>query len=231
MGSIWAVVERPELWEIYVNGHKVSSQNGTFWIDKDFPRFAIGEFLKTGKNTITLKAPRMHILAELMPIYILGDFLVTPGARGFEISGGEISSLGSWREAGLPFYSQKVAYSQNFNVNKSAERSYKVRLNKWNGSISEVWVNGTAAGVIAWQPNELNVTSFLKDGNNEIVIKVIGSLKNTFGFFYNNNDNWIFGPHSWNNAPDKIPSASEYFLMDYGLFESIELVQYQIDNS
>ncbi len=227
MESIYAVVERPELWQIDINGHVVSKQNGTFWIDKDFPRFAVGEFLKPGKNTITLKAPRMHILAELMPVYLLGDFLVTPAARGFEISEGEISSLGSWRNKGLPFYSQKVAYSQNFDVNKTAETSFKVRLNKWNGSISEVWINGTAAGVIAWQPNELDVTSLLNEGKNEIMVKVIGSLKNTFGFFYHNNDNWIFAPQTWNRAPEKIPSASEYFLMDYGLFEPVELLQYK----
>jgi hypothetical protein len=58
-----------------------------------------------------------------------------------------------------------------------------------------------------------------------ISVKITGSLKNTFGFFYNNNDNWIFGPHSWNNAPKEIPEASEYFLMDYGMFEPFELLK------
>jgi hypothetical protein len=64
----------------------------------------------------------------------------------------------------------------------------------------------------------------LTEGQNEISVKVIGSLKNTFGFFYHNNDSWIHGPHSWNSAPEKIPAASEYFLMDYGLFEPFDLV-------
>jgi hypothetical protein len=230
MNSIRAVVERPELWQVYINGQEVLKQNGSFWIDKDFPQFAIGEFLKFGKNILTLKAPRMHILAEVMPVYILGDFLVKPATRGFEIVEGKINALGSWQEEGLPFYSQKVAYLQNFDVNKTAETSYKVRLNKWNGSISEVWINGKSTGVIAWQPDELDVTSFLEEGNNEIVVKVVGSLKNTFGFFYFNNDNWIFGPHTWNDAPKEIPSASEYFLMDYGLFEPFELIQCQTLN-
>ncbi len=227
MKSIRAVVERSDLWEIYINGNLITKQNGNYWIDKDFPQFEIGKFLKTGNNTITLKAHRMHILAEVMPVYILGDFFVKPADRGFEIAGGEISSLGSWRYEGLPFYSQKVAYSQNFNVNKASEVYFKVKLDEWTGSISEVWVNGESAGVISWQPHELDVTSLLKEGNNEIVVKVTGSLKNTFGFFFHNNDNWIFGPHSWNNAPDKIPPASDYYLMDYGLFEPFELVQYK----
>jgi len=227
MKTIRAVVERPELWQISINGNLITEPIGSYWIDKDFPQFAIGEYLKTGKNTITLKASRMHILAEVMPVYLLGDFLVKPAARGFEITAGEISSLGSWKQEGLPFYSQKVAYSKNFSVNKVPETFYKVKLNKWNGSISEVWVNGESAGVIPWRPDELDVSSLLKEGNNEITVKVTGSLKNTFGFFYHDNDNWIFGPHSWNTAPEKIPPASDYFLMDYGLFEPFDLVQYK----
>ena len=63
-----------------------------------------------------------------------------------------------------------------------------------------------------------------KEGENEISVKVTGSLKNTFGFFYQKNDNWIYGPHSWNFSPKKIPAASEYYLMDYGMFEPFELV-------
>jgi hypothetical protein len=227
MKSIRAVVERTELWEVSINGNPVSKKEGSYWIEKDFPQFEVGDFLKTGKNTIKLKAPRMHIFAEVMPIYLLGDFLVQPAKKGFEIADGKIDKLGSWQDNGLPFYSQKVAYSQNFSVKKSAKTSFKVRLKNWNGSIAEVLVNGKAAGVIAWQPNELDVTDFVKEGENEITVKVIGSLKNTFGFFYENNDNWIHGPHSWNGAPKKIPNASEYFLMDYGLFEPFELVQLQ----
>jgi hypothetical protein len=225
MKSIRAVVERPGLWKVFINGNEVSKNEGSFWIDREFPQFAIGEFLKPGKNTITLKAPRMHILAEVMPIYLLGDFLVQPSKQGFEIAGGDIETLGSWREAGLPFYSQKVAYSEKFNISKSNGTSFKVKLNQWNGSLAEVFVNNQSAGVIAWQPNELDVTSLLKEGENEITVKVIGSLTNTFGFFYQKNDSWIFGPHSWNYAPKNIPAASEYFLMDYGLMEPFELLK------
>jgi hypothetical protein len=225
MKSISAVVERPDLWKVSINGNEISKQEGKYWIDREFPIYKVGEYLNFGKNTLTISAPRMHILAEVMPVYMLGDFLVTPAVQGFEISGGEINTLDSWRQAGLPFYSQKVAYSQTFNVNKSEGGAYKIRLKKWNGSLAEIWVNKQNAGVIAWQPNELDITSLVNDGTNEITVKVVGSLKNTFGFFYNINDNWIFGPHSWNFAPKKIPAASDYFLMDYGMVEPFQLVQ------
>jgi hypothetical protein len=225
MQAIRAVVERPDLWQVSINGQDINKQEDAYWIDKDFPVFALGEFLKKGRNTLQLKAPRMHILAEVMPVYILGDFQVVPGTAGFEIAGGDLNQAGSWRKAGLPFYSQKVAYTQQFDLEETKDARYRVRLKEWNGSLSEVWVNGSPAGLIAWQPDELDVTSLLKEGANEIVVKVTGSLKNTFGFFYQENDSWIFGPHSWNEAPEQIPPASDYYLMDYGLFEPFELVQ------
>lgn len=225
MKSIRAVVERPELWKVSINGHEVSKIEGSHWIEKGFPQFAVGPFLKPGKNTLTLKAPRMHVLAEVMPVYLLGDFLVKPAGQGFEIAGGDIASLGSWREAGLPFYSQKVAYTQNYRLAKTAGASFKVKLNRWNGVVTELLVNGRPAGQIAWQPNEADITSLLQDGTNEITVKVIGSLKNTFGFFYRKNEGSIFGPSTWNYAPDQAPDASGYFLMDYGLMEPFALVQ------
>lgn len=222
--AIRAVVERPELWKVSINGQAVSKQEGSYWIDKDFPVYAIGGFLKPGTNTLTLTAPRMTILSEVMPVYILGDFLVIPAEKGFEITAGDISALGSWREAGMPFYSQKVSYTLPFTIQKKGESVYKVRLNSWSGSIAEVVVNGEPAGLIAWPPYEQDITGRLKEGTNEITVKITGSLKNTFGFFYQKNDGWIFGPTSWNNAPENLAAASEYFLMDYGLFEPFCLI-------
>lgn len=225
MKAIRAVVERPELWTVSINGHEIEEIPGAYWIDKDFPVYAVGEYLSPGTNTLTIKAPRMHILAEVMPIYLLGDFLVKPAKIGFEIAEGKISTFGSWNEAGMPFYSQKVDYSQTYSVSKKSGKNYKVKLNRWSGTVAEVLVNGQSAGMVAWQPYEQDVTSLLNNGKNEITVKVTGSLKNTFGFFYQENDGQIFGPRTWNNAPEKIPAASEYFLKNYGLFELFELIE------
>jgi hypothetical protein len=228
MRSIRAVVERPDLCAVSINGNRIKKTEGSFWIDKDFAVFSVGQYLKPGKNTLTLTAPRMHILAEIMPVYFLGDFLVKPAVHGFEITNGNISSAGSWREAGLPFYSQDVSYSRSFTMKKTEGSSYKVKLKKWNGTVADVLVNGQPAGLIAWQPYELDITSLLKEGDNSIKVNVTGSLKNTFGVFYDKNDDWIIGPHSWIHAPVNSPSASEYSLIDYGLLETFSLIQ-QLD--
>ncbi len=161
----------------------------------------------------------MHILAEVVPVYLTGKFLLKPSSSGFEIRAGEIRDPGSWQEAGMPFYSQKVAYTQHFNLPKTPGTRYCVKPGKWKGTVAEVFVNGNSAGLIAWQPYELDITQMIQDGDNEIVVEVTGSLKNTFGLFYKKDVSWIYGPTAWNQAPEHTPAASEYVLPNYGLFE------------
>jgi alpha-L-rhamnosidase len=223
MKKLSAVVERPELWEVYLNGEKVEKSN-QWWIDREFYKYPIGDKVKKGSNLLTLKAPKMSVFAELMPAYIVGDFILNPLKQGFEISSGTISKTGSWKTMGYPFYAQKVSYAEHFNVNNSGEQ-YKVKLNKWNGILTEVFVNNTKAGTIAYPPYELNISKFMTPGKNEVSVNVIGSLKNTFGYFYKDNHRWINGPGDWDTAPDKTARMDQYLLMDYGLFEPFSLIK------
>ena len=223
--TVRAVVERSDLWTVSINGNELEKNAGEYWIDRDFHVFSLFPYLKAGENILTLKAPRMHILAEVMPVYFLGDFLVEPLNQGFGIVGGTFDTLGSWSKNGMPFYPDKVAYSEKFNIDKTTGTAYWVKLNRWDGMVSEVYVNGKQAGMIAWQPEDLDVTPFIRDGENEITLKVTGSLKSPFGFFYKESDTRIFGPGSWKDAPEKSPSVSAYFFMDYGLFEPFDIVE------
>ncbi len=222
-GNISAVVEHPELWKVYLNGELIEKSNDWF-VDRDFHRFPIGERLKKGVNTLTIKADKMSVFAEIMPVYIVGNFILKPLKQGFEIAEGKMTGLGSWKKMGYPFYSQKVDYTQKYQVQNEGA-AYFVKLDKWNGTVAEVSVNGARAGLIFTPPYELNVTSLLKPGENEIKVTVVGSNKNTFGYFYRPLIKGIVGPGDWNSAPEKTPSFSQYYLMDYGLFEPFSLVE------
>jgi hypothetical protein len=225
MKQIKAVVEGHELWDVFINGQLVQKEEGTYWIDRDFHYYPVGKTLNTGKNVITLRAPRMSLFAELMPVYLTGPFLLRPLEKGFEITGGTLGTLGSWKELGLPFYSQKVSYKEHYQI-EDLDREYVVRLQDWSGTTTEVYVNGELAGQICWSPYELKVGHLLKEGENLITVKVVGSLKNTFGHFYIAGHSWINGPEDWNAAPEGSPAMDQYSLMDYGLFEPFKLLMY-----
>ena len=223
MQDINAVVEGHELWEVYINGNLVQKEEGSYWIDQDFRYFPLGSHVKPGKNTLTLKAAKMSLYAELMPVYLTGSFLVQPLEKGFEITGGTISELGSWKDQGLPFYSQKVSYHRTFTI-EDPDLDYAVRLQDWNGTTAEVHVNGKKAGQICWAPYELEIGHLLKEGDNQVTVKVVGSLKNTFGHFFKTWESVLNGPGDWNVSPEGIPSIDQYSLMDYGLYEPFELL-------
>ena len=225
ISKLSAVVERPELWDVLINGEKVEKSD-EWWIDREFFKFPIGNKVRKGPNLLTLRAPKMSVYAELMPAYIVGDFVLNPLKQGFEISSGTLSALGPWKSMGYPFYSQKVTYTQNFEIARNRDE-YKIKLNKWSGVLCEVYVNKKQVGIIAYPPYELNISKHIIKGNNEISVNVIGSLKNTFGYFYKDSHRWIDGPGDWDTAPDKIPGIGQYFLMDYGLYEPFSLIRMQ----
>jgi hypothetical protein len=223
LSGLDAVIERPELWDLFLNGTKLTKSD-KWWIDREFYRFPVGGHLKTGENILTLKAGKMSVHAEIMPAYLVGNFKLTPLKQGFEVTNGSINALGSWKSQGFPFYSQKVRYSQKYKT-LQVGKTYKLKLNRWNGTMAVVYVNGVKAGLITTSPFEISLPANLKTDENTLSVEVIGSLKNTFGFLYKSSaGRWIIGPGDWDVAPATLPSLDQYFLLDYGLFEPFSLI-------
>ena len=226
LANLNVVIERPEIWDLYLNDVKLTKTD-KWWIDREFFRFPVGDHLKTGTNMLTLKAAKMSVHAEIMPAYLVGNFKLNPLKQGFEVTNGTLSALGSWKSQGFPFYAQKVLYTQKYNTLQNGSH-YRVKLNRWNGTMAVVYLNGVKAGLMMAPPYELDLPARLVSGENTISVEVIGSLKNTFGFFYKSSANkWIIGPGDWDVSPAALPSFNQYFLLDYGLFEPFSLISLQ----
>ncbi len=222
LSNIKAVVERPELWKVSVNGSEVKPQDGEWWLDRSFGVFNIGQLIRSGDNTLTLKTSPMKINAEIEPVYITGDFSVMPMEKGWKIDAPQkVYTAGSWRTQGLPFYSWGVSYNEEFEVD-SAEGKWIVELGRWNGTLAEVSVNGVRAPDIAFPPYHSNITGLVKPGLNKISVNVIGSLKNLLGPHHNNPKAGFVSPWVWRNV--KIyPAGKEYQMLDYGLMENFNV--------
>ena len=220
------VSERPEIFSVKVNGKSVSIIPGAWWLDKSFGVYEIGQFVKKGNNTVEINVSPMSIYAELEPIYILGDFSIVPDIKGWSITTPkEKLELGSWKEQNQPFYSWEMSYSKDYTIDDTNQQCF-VKLNKWKGTVTEVFVNNRSAGIIAFDPFELNITPYLTRGNNFIEVRVTGSLKNLLGPHHKNPAPGLVSPWHWKGV-DKIVSGKDYQLIDYGLLEDFIILQAQ----
>ena len=219
-----AVVERPGLWSVQINGNKVENTSGKWWVDRNFGVYDIGDYVKSGENELRLIVSPMKILAEIEPVYILGNFSVVPADKGWKLKEPpESYTTKSWDEQGMPFYPWGVSYSKSFTIQKPADY-YEIKLGKWKGTVSEITVNDEPAGIIAFPPYALEVSNFIKEGKNTIVVTVIGSLKNLLGPHHNNPPEGMAISPYWRGVTS-YPPGNEYQILDYGLYGNIQLYQ------
>jgi hypothetical protein len=225
--SLRAVVERPELFQVAVNGRKIAPRSGTWWLDKAFGVFEIGAFVKPGENTIALKSAPFTIHSELESIYLLGDFGLAGADKGFRLVPAAPLKMGAWSEQGLPLYSGAVSYKKSVLLRTADFRKtrYEVQLGAWKGSVAEVRVNGKSAGFIAYEPFRLDVTGFLTLGPNDVTVLVTGTLKNTLGPFHNDPALGRAWPGGFQQgAKGGRPAGAKYSVVGYGLFEDFKIV-------
>lgn len=222
--SLRAVVERPKLWKVTVNGKPVTAKPGDWWLDRDFGVYDIGAFVVDGANTITITASPMSVHNEIEPVYLTGDFGVEAQPAGWHLVPPAALKTGSWKDQRLPFYSHMVSYGASYSFAKVPARVL-VRLGKWHGTVAEVRVNGKSAGTIAWQPYELDIAKFVRPGANRIEVVVYGSLKNLLGPHHGKINRGLTGPGAFRNAPETTPAGAGYDLEAYGLMEDFQVIR------
>ncbi len=217
-----AVVERPALWKVSVNGAPVESRKGEWWLDIGFGVYDIGAHVKPGRNNVTIVTSPMSVHSELEPIYMVGDFSAVPRQQGFQLSAPRSVGLGPWKEQGLPFYSQAVAYSAKYALRQGG--AYKVSLGRWAGTVAEVKVNGASAGIVGWQPYELEIGPLVRNGENTVEVIVYGSLKNLLGPHHGKPNPGLVSPGSFRGAPATQPPGAAYDQLPYGLMEPFQVL-------
>jgi hypothetical protein len=221
LSGMQAVVERPWLWKVLVNGVEVKSPDGAAWIDPDFGRYDIAAQAHAGQNVLTLIAQPFTVHHELEPVYILGNFAVKTEPAGWSIVPAATLTTGPWKAQGLPFFSDKVEYSRHYTL--KAGQSAIARLGKWWGTTAEVRVNGKSAGVLVSRPWDVNIAPLVKDGDNEIQVVVYGSLKNVFGPHLGKIERGIVTPWNHRYPPAVQPPGSAYDLDGDGLMEDFSI--------
>ncbi len=222
MSGMKAVVERPLLYKVTLNGKEIKPEPDKWFLDRDMGVFDIGTAVKKGVNDLVIELSPMKIHAELEPAYILGNFTVQPAAKGFTINP-PVSALaiGSWKSQGWPFYPGVVSYSKTFDLANPAGH-YRVSLGNWTGTVAAVTINGQQAGIIGFEPYVLDVSKFVKQGTNTVEVKIVGSNKNLLGPFHNKPAPGLVSPWHFRNVK-AYPTGNDYQQLDYGLMDDFRL--------
>jgi hypothetical protein len=211
------VVERAPLYNISLNGKTVKSGKET-WLDPDFRCIDIADYVKPGRNVVKLAVNHFDNRCEIAPIYILGNFSLKSSNRGWDIVPAMEVKIGSWKNQGLPFFSESVKYTKHIVADDSGD--YEIELLKWNGTVAEVLVNGKSEGVIQSQPYRKKIA--LEAGKNEVSVVVYGSLKNVFGPHHIIARGFM-RPPAFRTGKEEMPKGRDYDLLDYGLMEDFRI--------
>jgi hypothetical protein len=214
--KLYLVVERPEQFNIYVNGVKVESKADGFWLDWNFPMINVSGLIDKGLNIIELNGT-VDLEPELENIYLLGDFGVKVGAKGSSkiIEEPLNVNLGDLCQAGYPFYAGEMELSRSLNLNVPENAKVILQLEGVNTPLAIIYVNGIEAGKAILPPYSVEVASLLKPGENEIKILLVGNLRNALGPLHHKlGDPQYIGPETFK---DLAQWTDEYMLKPFGV--------------
>lgn len=86
-------------------------------------------------------------------------------------------NLSDWRNGGIEWFSGRGRYQTFWNVKKQEDRRYILDLGDVR-HCAEIWVNHQLVSVKIWKPYQADITEYLLDGENELVIIVSNLASN-----------------------------------------------------
>ena len=211
--SLKLAVERARLYRISVNGQTCDFSNASRWFDEEITAAAIGDLVQVGENRIQLHCKPFHALAEIMPVYLLGQFALQPTGQGFLATAAKPLDLGDWTQQGRPFDPRGASYDFTFKL-ESPARQLRLELPEVAGSFTIARIDGKAFGQTFREPYTIAAEHHLAPGEHTLSLEVRGNLKNLLGPHFNDG---LPGPWSWGLSPKAQPPGKEYRRYPTGL--------------
>jgi hypothetical protein len=215
-GDLFLALEEPQTFRVSLNGHAVTNTAECgWWVDRSLRKLPLDTAcLKIGANELVLECDYVETHPGLEIVYLLGNFGTAVRDTAVAVTAAPTAlKIGDWVEQGLAFYSGSVAYRRTLVVKPAAGEKVFVRVPEYRGVAVRVLVNGQAAGIIGWEPNEVEITSLLTSAPVELVIEVIGHRRNSHGPFHLNEkwpawtgpDAFVRGPDTWFEGYQLVP--------------------------
>ena len=132
---------------------------------------------------------------ELESIYLIGDFgvkslseytmLLKHGIRTkgeFVITEApKVLEAGDFTRQGLCFFAGKLNLSRKLKVNKKENDKIILDFGRIRAVLVKVFVNGEFVSKLMWEPFLVDVSAYVKEGENELMVEVYSSNRNLLG--------------------------------------------------
>jgi hypothetical protein len=167
-------------WDLHVNGRPVNSETTPSALDAQIGAVDITDQTRRGENVIalrlTLTGPTDGIidLVKLTGQFTL-DSSRTPAAI---VPLSHSLRPASWTEQGYPYYSGRGVYRRRVALPDSYAGQRVFLEASMVDDVLEVVVNGQIAGVRLWPPYSVELTPFLRPGENTLELRVANTLVN-----------------------------------------------------
>ena len=173
---VYLLVENAAVFDLTLNGEAVPAVPDGWYLDRSFHRVPLPA-LKPGRNVLTLACAYRERM-EVEDCYLLGDFGVD--ANRVIVAEPERLRFGDWGLQGYLHYAGSMIYHETY-THCPGEHVHLV-LGSYAATTVAVHVNGVLTSHIPWRAaNDLDLTPYLCEGENQIDIEVVGSPRNMLG--------------------------------------------------
>lgn len=153
---------------------------------------------------------------ELESIYLLGEFCVESSESYVSGRRRSLHTTGSFTltdvrkelrtgditTQGYPFFAGVMDLAFTVNVEKKPDARYILDISKPVCPAAHLFVNGADAGSLLWEPGKPDITGFLKDGENLLVLRLYSGLRNLLGpHHYRYGESYYVGVSTFGDLP------------------------------
>lgn len=213
ISSACLVIERPECFKIRLDDREIDNTVLGYFFDKSFKKIKL-PYIVMGKHSLILQCGYTNDM-ELENIYIIGDFLVDNNrcikSKTDNIRLGDICKMGYMHYAG------GMEYIFICCIDTLKNKKIYLDVKEFKGICAEAEINGFKKAV-PWKADSIiEVSDYLKQGENIIKIKIFMGLKNMLGPLHITNKPQVTNDSCFSPMGDNYTEA--YVISEAGLFK------------
>ena len=109
---------------------------------------------------------------------------------------------GDLTKQGLCFFAGSIKLSQRLQIHKTDNSRFLIHLKKPCAILSKVYINDMLAKVLPWAPYDVDISDFVKEGDNKITVQLFAGNRNLLGpHHYIQGESYSVSPLTFTDKP------------------------------